>query len=94
MLTRPGLRLRVRKAVRIAKEQKSASLEKRAEATYCGISSLKSECVRKARDPTTTLVTASSASPYREPFPATERCLRFASSDDLYEPDSVTGEMG
>ena len=44
-------------AIRIAKEQKSISLEKRAEATYRRISQAKSERIRRTWIPTTSLIT-------------------------------------
>ena len=48
-------------AIRIAKEQKSVSLQKRAEATLRGIPEAKSECGRRTRIPTTSLLTVCSA---------------------------------
>ena len=44
-------------AIRIAKEQKSISLEKRAEATYAEYRRAKSERVRRTWIPTTSLLT-------------------------------------
>jgi hypothetical protein len=57
-------------AIRTAKEQKSISLQKTRGSNLCGVPSPKSERVTWSWIPTTPLLTACSALPFAEPFPA------------------------